>query len=365
MQKSEILYEPLPIGRIGVRKDNEEVVIAKDFSCFAHMLEEYISFGAVNIVMPKSAPEVSTFDQMPSLLRKRIRVIDDENEIEAMRRLLFNLRKEFSVKISDEDQRLTFPKHTPRELIQSIDKTHSDIKRLALGFNYGVQIEINSEASIKNFRYLREKTSDGEVRVILAQLESLMKLYGDVGFDAPSPPKTSPPKELISVFDRLINDQSYLEYSDSIFRLASPESRKQALIELRELERSIRSTNFVSIGWNYLAKVIKVSTGVPLPESSAISGIIQGRSLPALVNFQEARASAVEMWKKSDLMNKPLRRDGRPVADDEVAWLPPMESMEIYSPDNKAFRLGKVGELLAALEKVSTELKDGADEDNA
>lgn len=365
MQKSEILYEPLPIGRIGVRRDNEEVVIAKDFSCFAHMLEEYISFGAVDIVMPKSAPEISTFNQMPPLLRKRIRVIDDENEIEAMRRLLFNLRKEFSVKISDEDQHLTFPKHTPRELIQSIDKTHSDIKRLALGFNYGVQIEINSETSIKNFRYLREKTSDRKVRIVLAQLESLMKLYSEIGFDAPSPPKNSQPKELISVFDRLINDQSYLEYSDSIFRLASPDSRKQALVELRELERGIRSTSFVSTGWNYLAKVIKVWTGVPLPESSAIFGIIQGRSLPALVNFQEARTSAVEMWKKSDLMDYPLRRDGKPVADEEIIWLPPLESMEIYSPDNKSFSLGKVGDLLAVLEKVSIELKDESDEDKA
>lgn len=363
MQKSEILYEPLPIGRIGVRRDNEEVVIAKDFSCFAHMLEEYVSFGAVDIVMPKSAPEISTFDQMPLLLRKRIRVIDDENEIEAMRRLLFNLRKEFSVKISDEDQHLTFPKHTPRELIQSIEKTHSDIKRLALGFNYGIQIEVNPEISIKNFRYLREKTSDGQVRIILAQLESLMKLYGEVSFDAPSPPKNSQPKELISVFDRLVNDRSYLEYSDSIFRLALPESRKQALVELRELERGIRSASFVSTGWNYLAKVIKVYTGVPLPESSAISGIIQGRSLPALVNFQEARTSAVEMWKKSDLTAHPLRRDGKPVVDGAISWLPPLDSMKIYSPDNKTFSLGNVGDLVSALEKVSIKLKDELDED--
>ena len=49
MQKNEILYEPLPIGRIGVRRDTEEVVVAKDFSCFAHLLEEYISCGAVGI----------------------------------------------------------------------------------------------------------------------------------------------------------------------------------------------------------------------------------------------------------------------------------------------------------------------------
>lgn len=363
MKKSKILYEPLPIGRIGIRQDNEEVVVTKDFSCFAHMLEEYISYGAMNIVIPKSAPEISSLEQMPLILRKRIQVIDDEVEIEAMNRLLFNLRKEFSLKTSDDGHSFNFPKNTPTRLISSIIKTQSDIKKLALGFNYGIQIEISPESSIKNFRYLREQTTDREIRIILAQLESLMKVYGDVVFDAPSPPKNTAPRELISLFDRLINDQSYLDYSDSIYRLASPYSRKKALIELRELERNIRSTKFVSTSWNYLAKIIKVWTGVPLPESSAIAGIIQNRSLPSLINFQEARASAVEMWKKSDLMNNPLRRDGKPVVNQDIVWLPPMESMEVYSPDNKFFHIGKVRELLSALEKVSLQMKNVDDVD--
>ena len=171
MQKSEILYEPLPIGRIGIRKDNEEVVVAIDFSCFAHMLEEYICFGAVNIVLPSSAPELERLDQMPSLLRKRIRIIDDSNEIQSVHRLLFNVRKEFDVTISEEDIHLTFPREAPRELIESIAKVHSDVKRLAVGFNHGIHIDIEPSEAIKSLRFLRGKVSDSQSRLVLSQFK--------------------------------------------------------------------------------------------------------------------------------------------------------------------------------------------------
>ena len=302
---------------------------------------------------------------MPSLLRKRIRVVDDENEIETMKRLLFNLRKEFSVKISENDQHLIFSKDTPSEIVRCIDKVHADVKKIAIGFNKHIQIEINPEKSIGNFRYLREKSSDAQVRVILAQFESLLRLYGDVVFNAPCPPKETPPRELITVFDRLINDQSYLEYSESIFYLSAPENRNKALLKLREFECDIRSKSFVSTGWNYLAKLIKVWSGVPLPNSSEIASIVQGQSLPALVNLHEARLKAIEIWKKSTLTKQPLRRDGQPVTDGEIRWIPPLDSMEVYSPSDKAFSLGKAGDLVEALRKVADELDDETKDDRA
>lgn len=354
MKKSGILYEPLPIGRIGIRKDDEKVVITNDFSCFAHILEEYISFGAVDIVMPKSAPEITTLNQMPPLLRKRIKVVNDDNEMEAMRRLLFNLRKEFNVKASDNDDHFIFPKDMPRQLHKFIDKAHADVKRIALGFNNSIQVDIDPEAAIACFRYLRGKSTDVQTRIVLAQLEAILKTYGEVTFEAPMPPKFCMPEELISVFDRLINDVSYLEYSDSIARLPFPSTRDQALVELRELERGIRTNTFISTGWNYFSKVIKVWTGVPIPESSAIANIMKGRSLPPLVNMMGARNQAVEMWKKSDLKNTPLRRDGRPVVYDGIHWLPPLDSMGVNSLDDISSKLGTVGELKKALEKAET-----------
>lgn len=362
MYKSKLLFEPLPIGRIGVRKNTEEVVIANDFSCFAQMLEEYISFGAVDIYMPISSPEVSTLNDMPVLLRNRIKVVEDKNEIEAMRRLLHGLRTELLVKISDNDQSLKFPKGTPGKVRESVEYAHSIVKKLATGFNYGIQVDINPEQATKHFRFLREISSDIQTRVILAQLESLMGLYEGVNFDAPTPPKESAPKELITIFDRLINDQGYLEYSDSVAELAEPATREKALVKIREMERDVRSTSFISTGWNYAAKIIKVWTGVPIPESSAISNLVQGRNLPALIDLQNARSNAVSMWKKTGLVDSPLQRDGSPLEAGEIKWIPPMNSMRVSSPDNKAASLGKVSEFLEALKKVSDEFPDNDQE---
>ena len=88
MKHGKILYEPLPIGRMGVRKDNHEVIVANDYSCFAQMIEEYISYGAIKIVIPQSAPEVKTLEQMPLLLKDRILIVNDSTEIETQHRLL-------------------------------------------------------------------------------------------------------------------------------------------------------------------------------------------------------------------------------------------------------------------------------------
>lgn len=363
MHKSELLYEPLPVARIGIKKETEEVVVGHDFSCFANMLEEYISYGAVKICMPKSAPEIASIEQMPLLLKNRIKIINDNEEIESMRRILHGLRKELEISISDEDQHLKFKKNTPRELIQTVNNVHSIVKKLAIGFNHGIQIDINPDASVQALRYLRETVKDPQTRLVLAQLEALMGLYENVSFNAPTPPKDNPPLEIISIFDRLINDQAYLEYSDSVALLSDPSSRDRALIQIRELERGVRSLSFISSGWNYAAKVIKAWTGVPVPESNTISNLIQGRSLPALIDLQVARENAVSMWGKSELVHAPLGRDGTPLGEGEIVWLPPLDSMEIHSFNNRPFTLGKVGELLEALKKAEKNFKKQCEPD--
>ena len=106
MKQGIILYDPVPIGRLGVRKSDEEVIIANDYSCFAQMIEEYISYGVVKIAFPLSAPELTSIEQMPTILRNRVEIINDNSEREALHRVLFNLRKEFDVKIDENNDNL-------------------------------------------------------------------------------------------------------------------------------------------------------------------------------------------------------------------------------------------------------------------
>ena len=351
MRATEILYEPLPVARFGIRVQDGEVLAAKDFSCLARLLEEYICHGAISIVMPSSAPEVKTIDQMPPLLAKRIRVVDDSRELEAVERLLFGLRREFKVRVFENSGYLRFPSDITTSIHQHVSRVHADLKRLALGFNHGIQVELVVPDSIATLRYLRQKVSDTATRIVLSQLECLFNEYCDVEFDS-QVPKSSTTPQLISIFDRLVNDERYLSYSHSISRLALPGSRPLALAELREFKRTRHLRKIIEIGWNYTAKVLKVWTGVPLPEFKELAVLIRDKTLPPIIDMSGARKKAIEMWCTSDNTENPLRRDGTPVADEEINWAPPMPYITPFCPDDRTMSFGPVIEFFKAFEKL-------------
>lgn len=351
MKQGIILYDPVPIGRLGVRKSDEEVIIANDYSCFAQMIEEYISYGVVKIAFPLSAPELTSIEQMPTILRNRVEIINDNSEREALHRVLFNLRKEFDVKIDENNDNLIFAKGTERKFIDSIEQLHSNFKKIALGFNHNIQIDIDTQSFSMTLRYLRSNVTNSETRLLLAEIESLLNQYEKVEFQGIAPPKNDTPKELMNLFDRLINDKNYLEYSDGIQKLIIPADRSEALLKLRELTRTLKSKNFIAEGWDYVSSLLKVWTGVPIPGSKTISTIFKNRQLPTLVDMETARQNAIKLWRTKGTMNMPLRRDGLPVTNDEITWIPILDSMKVSSPYGRYGTLGTVGELRKALEK--------------
>jgi hypothetical protein len=73
MQLSGVLYDSLPIIRLGVRNEDQQVVLAPDFSTFAYMLEEYITLATARIVIPASSPEAKRIADLPLLSRNVLR----------------------------------------------------------------------------------------------------------------------------------------------------------------------------------------------------------------------------------------------------------------------------------------------------
>jgi hypothetical protein len=355
LNKSEILYEPLPIGRIGVNKNTKNVVIAKDFSCFAQMIEEYICFGAINIAIPSSSPEIESLTQMPKLLRERVKIINDIEEIETVNRVLYNIRKEFGAKINEETNFLIFPKNTDKKIITHLDQLHLDVKKISLGFNHKVQIGLDTKQSIKSIRAVRQKVSNSTSRLTLAQLEGLLNQYENIEFNAIMTPREDTPKQLISIFDKLINDPNYLKYSDSITQLSLPEKRESALVDLRNISRDFSSTKTAKTSWDYITKLLTVWSGIPIPSSETISSIIKGKELPQFVNLDSAKKNALEMWKNSSLTKTPLTRAGKPIESENIEWIPPLGSIHFRSEGDKIITLGSAGELSRALTKFLDE----------
>jgi hypothetical protein len=358
MKQGVILYEPLPIGRLGVRNSDNVVIIANDYSCFAQMLEEYISYGVTKIAISSSSPEIKTLSQMPLILRDRVHILDDSSERETLHRVLFNLRKEFEVKIDEEHDYLKFAKGTEKNIIHNIEHIHTDFKKIAIGFNHGVQTDVNTESLFKSLKFLRSKVTNTETRVLLAEIESLLNQYEKVEFKAITPPKGDTPNELMNLFDRLMNDKNYLVYSDNIQKLSLHDERNETLLKLRELTRILKSKNYIAEGWDYVSKLLKVWTGIPFPESKTIATLFKNKQLPTFVDMAAARQKAIEMWRSTDAIHIPLRRDGLPLSKDEITWIPILDSMKVRTDYNRIGSLGTVNELLKALEKVQRDMEN-------
>jgi hypothetical protein len=357
MRKSGILYDSLPMMRLGARDDTEEVVIAPDFSISAYMLEEYITLAAAKIAIPSSAPESKRLADLPALLRKRVRVIDDAAEREAISRLLHPVRVELGVKELKDGKQLRFPKTMPRDAQHTVRLIHKTLFQLAIGFNHGLQVSISPSTVQLAIRTIRKDLHDNDGRAILAQVEGLLAVYEDVTFESPRPPAAGPP-ELVSLFDRLLNDPNYLELSEAVSEIGTPQKRSAALSRVREWGRKLVTNVVFAKGWNYTGKVVKAWTGAPVPEADTLLTIISGKQFPLLVDLRDARKRAVRSWQGALNTRPPLSASGDEY--DGVSWILPGTPPENWDGgDISTYTLGTVGELKAVLENFAQQSTEG------
>lgn len=342
-----ILYDSLPMMRLGVQVDTEEVLIYPDFSISAYMLEEYMALAVARIVIPKSAPESDRLADFPDLLRKRVCVVDDTPEREAVRHLLCHVRKELGVEEAEDGTKYHFPKTMSQDIKRKVSLIHRTLLQLATGFNHNLQVGVFPASVQAAIRSLRGSLHQTNSRIVLAQLEGILAVYEDVTFESPQPP-TVAPVELVSLFDRLVNDPDYLKLSDAVSKIAAPQTRTAALSMAREWGRKFLSNSVFAKGWNYAGKAVKAWTGTPVPEADALMTIVSGKQFPLLVDLRTARKRAVTSWRTTVNSRPPLSASGSEY--EGVSWIMPGAPPDDWDGgDIQLFRLGTVGGLKAAL----------------
>lgn len=315
---SRILYEPLGMGRLGIRLADEEVVYATDPSTFAFMLEEFVSTGAVQICVRASNAEAARVPQLPPVLRHSVEVLSDVHERGAVRRLLAPLRDELGVGESD-DGRLSFPEAMPSKIRDAVGNVHHALLRLAIGLNHAVQIDLNLQRIEAALALLREEAIRTESRGIVARIQAIVGSYETINLEAPRL-KSDVPAELIEVFDRLINDSTYLGYSESIFDLTLPEARPAALLRARSAALQVAQKPILKAGWNLARAAIMAYTGASVPEAASFMGFFGDSRLPLIVNQGEARRKAVAAW-SSRAKTIPFQPEGDEASS--ALWIAP------------------------------------------
>jgi hypothetical protein len=351
MNQSGILYDSLPMMRLGAKVDTEEVFIAPDFSISAYMLEEYMALAVGRILIPKSAPESRRLADFPELLRKRVRVVDDTSDRDAVNRMLYPVRKELQIGERNDGQDLHFPKAMPHDIRHMVRLIHKSSVHLAIGFNQNLQIGVIPDTVRTAVRALRMHLRDANGRVVLAQLEGFFAVYEEVAFESPHPPSAAP-VELVSLFDRLLNDRDYLCLSEAVAEIAEPQKRAAALSRTREWGRRLMSNPVVTKGWNFTGKAVKAWTGAPLPEADALSTIVSGKQFPVLVDLRDARKRAVASWRATLNSRPPLSASGNEY--EGMEWIMPGAPPEDWDGgDVSTFHLGTAGDLKKALERFA------------
>lgn len=320
MKTSSILYESLPMVRLGIRDEDQGVIVAPDFSTFAFMLEEYIARAASRIVICESSAEAKMLADLPVLLRKRVTLIKDDPEMEAANRLLRPVRAELSVAISGHETTLKFPKGMPIALKRNVATAHRVLVGLALGFNHGIQIGMSLNEARVAVRTLRSDLRNIDARAVLAQIEGILAAYEDVTFESPRPDVPSAP-ELVALFDRIVNDPDYLQLSSAVYDLAVPSDRHEALSRIRTFGHRLLTNRALTKGWNYVGNVLTAWTGVPVPEAETLLSFVSGKDLPAFVDLREARKRAVGAWLKSAKDTIPISNTGN--IYEGISWVLP------------------------------------------
>lgn len=345
---STLLFEPLPIARLGVRRDDDAVVVGTDFSSFGYLLEEFVSLGVLKIAIPKSFPETSALNSAPKILRQRISIIDDDSEIESIRRILNPLMRELEIGLDEKTGELKKPRGLSRQVFLALQKTRRDLECMALGHNHSIHIDLDPDTARTSARMLREVARGPTSRAILASFEGILSCYEKIEFKAVTPP-VDVPSTMVSLFDDLVNNPQYVEYSEAVAKLGIIRHRSHALSRIRALGHAIAASNRIVSSWDYVAKVINAWSGMPIPQSATLSNLFSIKSLPTTVNLQPARERALKMWMASSNHNVPYNRFGYPLQRTNVNWLPPLNSASAPQSGATYQSLGTVGELLGRL----------------
>jgi hypothetical protein len=156
----------------------------------------------------------------------------------------------------------------------------------------------------------------------------------------------------VTIFDRLVNEESYVGFSASIGSLARTSGRRAALARAREYLRRIVKSPPAQVIVDTVSKIVKVGGGNALPQASSLFSMFEVRTLPILVDVSGGRSQALQRWLATAVSAPPFTRAGRELASPAIDWLPPLPSASADEPGGVHVSMGRVRDLLAALQKI-------------
>jgi hypothetical protein len=200
------------------------------------MIEEFVALGVTTIVIARSAPESRLLKQMPPLLRRRIRIVDDTAEVQATALIVEPIHDEAGCRVLGGG--IAFSRKIKPKLRAAVTRVHHDLYALSVGLNHKTQVAINHTMLADALDQQRKSLRDDRARSVASQLSGVIAAYRSVRFEGPKVASATP-TQIITLFDQLVNDESHVGFSNSVASLADAAGRRAALSRVRSNVRRL------------------------------------------------------------------------------------------------------------------------------
>jgi hypothetical protein len=268
-----------------------------DGSILQFMVEELIRLGVIDIAINWRSQLSRVVDSLPDTFRRRIVLVDVEDACTAKSRaLMLPIFEEFGVEADNDLIRYSHSPSLSDRLALSIINLTEGLRTFLVGLDYQLQVDVQVGHMQEDIRKILTVSRDPLSRASLTTLEGILNTYEPQTIDGIAL-KSTAPNRLIAVFDDLVHDGSYRQFSSNTKALGRPQQLAFYIRRVRDAARNV----LVSPNLKSLVKpgqrVLLASGHLPEVESELYEDILQTRYLPTVVSLREPVQRAKKTWR--------------------------------------------------------------------
>lgn len=271
---------------------------SRDASSFSFVIEELISYGVVDIAIPKTSLSIYALDLLPTPFKERINIIDKKNSIlEKALSLSSSILNEFGLKL-DGYSAIRIEKKINNELEHALINVHSAIYPFLLGIEHRLQIELDIDSVRNSISIIRNHCKNKKLIPTLVTFLGVFSTYQKQNLDSIAM-KSVAPERLTDIFGKFIDDVYYKQMSSEFRSIGFPTLLEKSKINIARISKKIFQKPLFKQFINLTTKTISAATQVPLPDSELGEALITKNYFPPTIDLSKAIDKAKKSWEKA------------------------------------------------------------------
>lgn len=269
----------------------------RDVTSFEFIVETLVGHSAWEITLEPCADELETrlLDNLPQVLRKRIRFIDrGGTALKLAETVMSPVFNEFSIK--PEGHGISHDAGLDEKVSSAIAHTYWNLHTFLLGLRHKSEIDININDFRKGVSVIWQESKTREARGNMSLLQSILSCYRPLDIDTLSIVPYATKKHL-DVILSFLEDSMFIDLTKERCKMGLPLYVKKSLVKARQILRRIVSNERFGPLFNTSMKPIEAATKVPLPKADLVQLILPFDYLPPIVRLEPLLAEAERVWK--------------------------------------------------------------------